>query len=78
MSYKCSIEKVFVPLTKCIQNTTAFWSGLPVLAMKMLLFTCSVKACVMCFLMLHAEWMSVRIQIFNADAVKYCFESIFA
>jgi len=63
---------------KCIQNMTAFWSGLPVLVKKMLLLICSVKACVMCFLMLHAEWMSVRIHIFNANAVKYCFESIFA
>jgi hypothetical protein len=51
MSYKCSVEKEFVPLTmlgaaKCIQNMTAFWSGLTVLATKMLMLTCNVKACV--------------------------------
>lgn len=83
MSYKCSIEKECVPLTtlgssKCVQNVTSFWSGLPVLATKMLLLTCSVKACVLFFLVLHAEWMRVRIQTCNAKAIKYCFGSIFA
>jgi hypothetical protein len=54
--YRTSVvSKECVPLTmlgaaKCIQNMTAFWSGLPVLATKMLLLIYSVKACVTCFM----------------------------
>lgn len=34
------------------------------------LVTCSVMACVLCFRMLRAEWMHVRFQMCNANAME--------